>query len=398
MYLAYAATHDKWHNLSLICICLFTGLALPSYSRLSNAVEEKTNLFLAVITLGRISRVILQYAFNFIIFKLFDAAGILNDSVLHGLGGIVGLAFLTTLASQGAQYIAVIAFNRGIGDLTRNVMFALAANILMTAAATTGLHRAKVLFVSVSLSLGAIILGLGILSDIRARFYPMRGVGIFFGTFNPFHLTHVAIVKKALKDRGLSKVYIHPTVIPRLHAMALERGEIRVARVEAGLQVMEKTATADSNANYFPTGNRFYPPETRRLMTELAIAEAGLADKVEVLWLPDVYKECGFYGIIDHVKQLHPRTPIHGLHGSDLGGMWVRGIYDESGWIYPMPVRRRDGISATAIRLGATGMTASVVTRILIAFQSNATHLELNGHSYAVRNGNVHLQPEEIKT
>jgi hypothetical protein len=235
MYLAYAATHDKWHNLSLICICLFTGLALPSYSRLSNAVEEKTNLFLAVITLGRISRVILQYAFNFIIFKLFDAAGILNDSVLHGLGGIVGLAFLTTLASQGAQYIAVIAFNRGIGDLTRNVMFALAANILMTAAATTGLHRAKVLFVSVSLSLGAIILGLGILSDIRARFYPMRGVGIFFGTFNPFHLTHVAIVKKALKDRGLSKVYIHPTVIPRLHAMALERGEIRVARVEAGL-------------------------------------------------------------------------------------------------------------------------------------------------------------------
>ncbi len=226
----------------------------------------------------------------------------------------------------------------------------------------------------------------------------MRGVGIFFGTFNPFHLTHVAIVEKALKDRGLSKVYIHPTVVPRLHAIALERGEIRVARVEAGLQVMEKTETADSNANYFPTGNRFYPPETRRLMTELAIAEAGLTDKVEVLWLPAVYTEGGFYGIIDHVKQLHPKTAIHGLHGSDLGGMWVRGIYDESGWIYPMPVRRRDGVSATAIRHGATGMTASVVTRILMAFQSGATQLELNGQSYAVSNGDVDLQPEETAT
>jgi hypothetical protein len=41
--------------------------------------------------------------------------------------------------------------------------------------------------------------------------------------------------------------------------------------------------------------------------------------------------------------------------------MPVRSIYDECGGIVPFAVRRIDGISATAIRAGAKGMTTEGV-------------------------------------
>jgi hypothetical protein len=368
MYIAYAATHRQWLNPALIGVSTFISLFLPWYSKLSNKAEEKINLLFPIVTLGRLSRFIFQLAFNAFIFLAFESGAVLGPQSFDGVGGIIGISVLTTIESQGAQYIAIILFNRGVGDLNRNVMCALAANILITAAATTGFHLVKIIFIIASLVLGTTIFGIGILSDVRSRLFPRNGIGLFFGTFNPFHVTHVAIVKRAIAERGLSKVIIHSTIVPRLHALALQRGEIRVARVERGLQVMERTEKADLNVNYFPTGNLFYPPETRKLLVDLSIEEAGLKDLVEVLWLPDVYEQRGFYGVIDAVRRMHPGRPLHGLHGSDLGGMWVRGIYDESGWIYPFPVRRRDGISATAIRSGAKGMTASAVTEVLNAF------------------------------
>jgi hypothetical protein len=395
MYLAYAAAHRQWLNPALIGVCAFVALFLPWYSRLSNRVEEKTNFFFALVTAGRASRFVIQLVFNYLVFTAFRLGGVLNSTALDGVAGIYGISILTTIASQGAQYIAVVLFNRGMGDLNRNVMFALSTNILVTAAATTGLPLVKAIFVSLSLLLGGMIFGVGILSDIRGRMHPKGGIGIFFGTFNPFHVTHVAIVKRALEERGLSKVFIHPTVVPKLHAMALQRGEIRVSKVDCGLHILERTEKADMNVNYFPTGSRFYAPETRKLMIELSLEEAGLKDRVEVLWLPDVYRESGFHGIVGEIRKANPNQTLHGIHGSDLGGMWVRGIYDESGWIYPYPVRRRDGVSATAIRLGAAGMTAVAVTRILAAFRSGETSLEIAGRAYSIDQGLVTLKSKE---
>jgi nicotinamide mononucleotide adenylyltransferase len=268
-------------------------------------------------------------------------------------------------------------FNRGYGDLNRNVLLALSANVVATAAATTGLPFVKPVFVGTSLVLGALIFGFGLLSDLRSRFYPQGGVGIFFGTFNPFHATHVAIVERALNERGLSKILVHPTVVPKLHARAFERGEIRIARVEDGLAVLERTPKADLNVNYFPTGNRFFAPETRKLMIELALEEANLADRVEVLWMPDTYREKGFHGVVAEVRRAHPSVAIHGIHGSDLGGMWVRSIYDESGWIYPFAVKRRDAVSATAIRNGATGMTTRAVSAVLAQLRAGTDVVEV---------------------
>ena len=128
------------------------------------------------------------------------------------------------------------------------------------------------------------------LSDLRSVLAPKGGVGLFFGTFNPFHNSHLMIVRRALEERQLDHIIIHPTLIPRLHADAFRKGEIRVGRLrEDGFQIYEKTDKADSNVDYFPTGNIFLPPETRKALIELALAEAGLGNRVEVAFYPETY-------------------------------------------------------------------------------------------------------------
>ena len=59
------------------------------------------------------------------------------------------------------------------------------------------------------------------------------------------------------------------------------RGEIRVARIEAGLQIYERTEKADLNVNYFPTGNRFLLPETRRRLIALGLADLEGSEEIK---------------------------------------------------------------------------------------------------------------------
>jgi hypothetical protein len=387
MYFSYACIHSAWNNPTLVATTVFIGMFLPTYFKLSNRAEEVINLRFATVTFGRIGRLLPQFIFNLTVFWIFLRGGVMTDNALEGVGGLVGVALLTTLASQGAQYAALIMYNRGIGDPNRNVLLALSTNAVVTALATTGIPYVKPLFLASSLVFGGFVLGVGILSDLRGRFYPQRGVGMFFGTFNPFHITHTEIIRKALEDRKLDKIFIHPTITPKLHSRALEKGEIEIVTNDGGLDVLQRTPKADANVNYFPTGNRFYPPQTRRLLIELALMEAGLADKVEVLWFPEIYHDHGFHGVIEEVRKRNPGAVLHGLHSSDLGGMWVRSIYDECGWIFPMPIRRRNKVSATAIRKGAQGMTATYVDEILTYLRSGISSFSVNERKFRNTNG-----------
>ena len=309
-----------------------------------------------------------------------------SESNLSGVGGLLGAAAITTMASQGAQYVAIFLFNRNFGDLNRNVMVALSLNIVVTAVAIMGFEFVRWIFIVGGIALGVLVFGSGLLSDLRAFLFPRRGIGVFFGTFNPLHKTHVKLVRDALEKRGLSKVVIHPTIIPRAHRIWRERGEICVARVEDELQIYEKTPKADPYVDYFPTGHRFFAPETRRYMIELAV-EAGLADRVEVSFMPDTYARYGFHGVLREIRKANPNTPVHGLHGSDVGGMMVRAILDECGWIYPMPFLRRDGISATAIRAGAEGMTGSSITKALQLLSQGSGEIAINGRRFRNEHG-----------
>lgn len=386
-YLSYAYAHISWTNPALISVSVFTGVFLPSYAKLSNKAELWANNRFGFVTAGRLGRFAPQYAFNLAVFWIMYWGGALNREGIASVGGFAAAALLTSLASQGVQYISLFLFQRGIGDANRNVLVGLSATMVLVALGTAGWPIAREAFLIVGLGFGALVFGIGLLSDIRSKVAPKGGIGLYFGTFNPFHNTHLAIIRRAIEERGLDKVIVHPTLIPRLHADALRKGQIRVARLENGFQIYEATDKADLNVDYFPAGKQFLPPETRRALIELAVAEAGLGDKVEVVFYREIYDTKGFQGVIAEVKRRYPGARLHGLHGTDAGGMTVRGIYDECGWIYPWRILRRDKVSATAIRRGAKGMTSTVVTDVLGQLTANLPVVTAGGRRFRNDNG-----------
>jgi hypothetical protein len=386
-YLSYAYAHGSWANPALIGVSVFVGVFVPSYAKLSNKAELWANNRFGFVTCGRLGRFIPQYAFNLAVFWIMEWGGALNRDGIASVGGVASAAFITTLASQGAQYVGLYLFQRGIGDANRNVLIAVSINLVLAALGTAGVPGAREAFLISGFVFGAVFFGIGLLSDIRSVAAPKGGIGMYFGTFNPFHNSHLGIVRRAIAERGLEKVIIHPTLIPRIYLDAFRKGEIRVGRLENGFQIYEKTDKADVAVDYFPGGRQFLPPETRKVLIELAVAEAGMGDKVEVAFYSETYNSKGFQGVIAEVKQRHPGVRLHGLHGTDHGGMTVRSIYDECGWIYPWRILRRDGVSATAIRRGAKGMTSTVVTDVLEQLTANLPVVTAGGRRFRNDNG-----------
>jgi len=360
---------------------------LPSYSKLSNKAELWANNKFGFVTAGKLGRFFPQLVFNLAVFWACLWGGAFNLAGIASVGGFAGAALVTTLASQGTQYLGGYFVARGIGDANRNTLVGLLVNIILAALGTAGIPGAREAFLIFGFVLGGLFFGVGLLSDIRSVIAPKGGVGIFLGTFNPFHNTHVALLRQAMEDRKLDKIIIHPTLIPKLHADAFRRGEIRVGRLQDGFQIYEKTDKADSNVDYFPTGNIFLPPETRKALIELAVAEAGLGNQVEVIFLRETYGTRGFQGVIGEIKTQNPGTRLHMLHGTDFGGMLVRSISDECGWIYPWRILRRDKVSATAIRRGAKGMTPAVVTDVLDQISRNVPVVTAGGRRFRNDNG-----------
>ena len=381
-YLSYAYAHGSWTNPALIGVSVFVGVFIPSYAKFSNKAELWANNRFGFVTAGRLGRFVPQYAFNLAVFWIMLWGGALNRVGIESVGGFASAALVTTLASQGIQYLGVYLAQRGIGDVNRNVQAGLSINLMLTALGTAGLPYAREAFLIMGFGFGAVLFGIGLASDVRSKVAPKGGIGLFFGTFNPFHNTHLAILKAAIEQRRLDKVIIHPTLIPRIHADAFRKGQIRVARLQDGFQIYEATEKADVNVDYFPSGRQFLPPETRQVLIELAVAEAGLRDKVEVAFYREIYDTKGFQGVIAEVKRRNPGVRLHGLHGTDHGGMTVRNIYDECGWIYPWRVMRRDKVSATAIRRGAKGMTAAVVTDVLGQLTANLPVVTAGGRRF----------------
>lgn len=386
-YVCYGYAHGSWTNPALIGVCLFIGLFVPTYSNLSNKAELWANNKTGFVTGGRLGRFLPQLVFNLAAFWVMTRGGALNQAGLASVGGFASAALAVTLASQGTQYLGAFLFQRGIGDAVRNTQVGVSVNLVLAAFGTAGLPYAREAFLVVGYGFGTALFAIGLLSDLRSLIAPKGGIGLYFGTFNPFHNTHLKIVRQAIEDRGLDKVIIHPTLIPRAHADAFRKGEIRVGRLENGFQIYEKTENADVAVDYFPTGTKFLPPETRKVLIDLALAEAGMSDKVEVLFNPEAYYSRGFQGVIADIKKRHPGVRLHGLHGTDWGGMVVRGIYDECGWIYPWRIMRRDNVSATAIRRGAKGMTATVVTDVLEQLSQNLPVVTAGGRRFRNDNG-----------
>jgi len=387
MYVSYAYAHGSWANPALIGVSVFAGVFLPSYSKLSNKAELWANNQFGFVTAGKLGRFLPQLAFNLAVIWLCFVGGAFNLAGIASVGGWAGAAVLTTLASQGTQYLGGYLVARGIGDANRNTIVSIVFNMVLAGLGTAGVPGAREAFLILGFGLGALFFGIGLLSDLRSLMAPKGGVGLFLGTFNPFHNSHLMILRRALEQRELDHIIIHPTLVPRLHADAFRKGEIRVGRLEDGFQIYEKTDKADSNVDYFPTGNKFLPPETRKALIELALREAGLSNRVEVAYYPEVYNTKGFQGVIGEIKRRYPRARLHTLHGTDFGGMLVRQISDECGWIYPWRILRRDEVSATAIRKGAKGMTSPAVSDALSQISRNLPVVTAGGRRFRNDNG-----------
>lgn len=386
-YFSYAFAHGSWANPVLICVSIFVGIFLPSYAKLSNKAELSASNQFGFVTAGRLGRFTPQLAFNLVIFWLMLWGGALNQLGMASVGGIAGAAIITTLASQGTQYLGGYLVARGLGDANRNTLVGILVNVTLAGLGTAGVPGAREAFLLMGLGLGGTLFAVGLLSDLRSVMAPKGGIGLFFGTFNPFHNSHLSLLRAAIEQRGLDKVIIHPVLIPKLHVDAFRKGEIRVGRLKDGFQIYEKTDKADSNVDYFPTGHVFLPPETRVALIELALAEADMADEVEVAVYPDIYYSQGFQGVIAEIKRRHPGVRLHIIHGTDFGGMLVRQIADECGWIYPWCILRRDQVSATAIRRGAKGMTPPIVTDVLDQISQNLPTVSAGGRRFRNDNG-----------
>lgn len=386
-YVSYAYAHGSWANPTLVAVSVFVGVFLPSYAKLSNKAALWADNQFGFVTAGKLGRFIPQYLFNLGVFWAFLWGGAVNVGGMQSVGGAAGAALVTTAISQGAQYLGIYLVQRGVGDANRNVLVGVVVNLLLSAFGTAGLPLARDAYLIAGTLLGLLFFGIGLLSDLRSVMAPKGGIGLLFGTFNPFHNTHLQIVRRAIEERGLDMVIIHPTLVPRLHADAFRKGQLRVARLENGFQIYERTEKADVAVDYFPSGRQFLPPETRKVLIELAVAEVGLGNRVQVAFYPEVYNTKGFQGVIAEVKRRYPGKRLHGLHGTDYGGMTVRGIYDECGWIYPWRIMRRDQVSATAIRKGAKGMTSNVVTEVMAQLTANLPVVTAGGRRFRNDNG-----------
>ncbi|GMA68922.1 hypothetical protein GCM10025879_01680 [Leuconostoc litchii] len=153
--------------------------------------------------------------------------------------------------------------------------------MIISALAAIGYKEIQMIFIVLGLLLGIIGIFISLITDIWGLIPSKGGVGLFLGTFNPVHKSHITILKQFINERQLDKVYIHPTVIPKMHQYLLDKGMIEIVKEEAGKRYYEKSASADPLVNFFPTGKVFYEAENRVYMLKTAIEEAGLAKKVK---------------------------------------------------------------------------------------------------------------------
>lgn len=366
-------------NANLLVPALISALAiiasvllLPKYVTLIVRIEDTINLKLAQLTPSRLVRIGFHIPWVLGVYHLIGSASNINHLEPYML-------LMLIAASNGLHAVAISLAYRGHGDRIGNILLSFSLSAWLIAVSLVSPYS----FYAVTLAAIAfsVHIATGILSDLRALFYPKTGVGVFFGTFNPVHNTHLSIMKATLEKRRLHKIYVHPTTVPKLHRTALESGEIAMT-YKAGMRVYKKTNLADPSKNYFPTGNKFYEYEVRKELLKAGIRDAGLENKVEVLDLPQIYDKSGFFGVLDYIKQQHKGMPVHGLHGSDTGGIWVRHIFDASGWLYPCPIVRSDNISATAIREGAVGYTPATVEHFLAATRTEKDFVFPSGYVF----------------
>ena len=280
MYFSYAIPTNGFKNGYLIFVAVFVFFFLPYFTKISEIVESFAFLKTASAFAGKMARFLWQYLFNLFAITMLIKGDIVQMDRLDRVGGVFGAIALLSFASQGLQYIMMALANRNIGNMYLNITLALSINMCLGAIASLGYENVQVFYVIFGIIMGCIGALYSLYTDILGALPLKGGVGVFCGTFNPVHVTHMKILKNFIEKRGLEKVYLHSTVVPKLHQIFLEDGVIRIKEKKDGMRFYERTEKADFHINYFATGNAFYEAENRYAMLKAAVKDAGLEDKV----------------------------------------------------------------------------------------------------------------------
>ena len=196
-------------------------------------------------------------------------------------------------------------YARGIGDHNRNVLAGLCINTVLTALGTAGIPFGREAFLCIGFGLGGLLLLVGVLSDLRSIFAPTGGIGLYFGTFNPVHNTHLAIIQRAMAERRLAKIIIHPTLIPRLLCRGFPQGRDQGRAAEGWFSDLREDREGRRRGRLFP--DRQHLPATRDAQgaDRARSRGGGPRGKVEVIVLRETYDTRGFQGVIAEIRRQH---------------------------------------------------------------------------------------------
>jgi hypothetical protein len=166
-YLSYGYLNSAWSNWALIAISFFMFASLPLYSKCSNRIESLGTRLTQLETGGRIARYLFQLLDNMILLWVYVAGGVIDPSALEGIGGFFATAAWITIVSQGGQYVANHLARAGLGSPDRNVVWAVAISVTISALAVSGVAWIQPIYVAISVGFGALIFGLGVMGDTR---------------------------------------------------------------------------------------------------------------------------------------------------------------------------------------------------------------------------------------
>jgi hypothetical protein len=166
-YLSYAYLNQAWSNWALIGISFFMFVSLPLYSKYSNRIENLGTRLTQLETGGRVARYLFQLIDNIVLLWVYVIGGVIDPVALDGIGGFFATAVWITMVSQGGQYLANHLARSGFGNPDRNVVCAVAISVSVSALAVSGVKWIQPVYVVVSLGLGALIFGIGVMADTR---------------------------------------------------------------------------------------------------------------------------------------------------------------------------------------------------------------------------------------
>lgn len=166
-YLTYAYLNVAWSNWALVAVSVFMFLSLPLYSKYSNRIESMAARLSTLETGGRIARYLFQLLDNVFLLWVFVAGGVIDPAALEGIGGFFATAAWVTIVSQGGQYMAKQLAHSGFGHPDHNVVGAVAISVTINALAVSGVTWIQPVYVAVSLGFGAIIFGIGVMTDAK---------------------------------------------------------------------------------------------------------------------------------------------------------------------------------------------------------------------------------------